>query len=361
MESRRSFFQDVAILSALAAAFAGEVEAQPAAKKTQEFWDEYFDEAERTDDRTSRGATGPTTLDPKKIANFLQGTDNGLRFSSDIANTELMAPPSPEKDVVVTVTPGVFRPSTDDHSRIQEARGSQVRVDWFQKQPLMNLVSPMAWAGLAAWSPNRNDPMTKKPKAAPLPPDLTGLNFRDPNSPDAPANNQVILMGGSGKMAVNVNAVRHNDKVDAALKATVDYSSIVAPYFGFAPLAIPALRAFTQLIGYLYHREYVLMNSVPVNIVATQDAGSNDGSANKVKMVSGQYLAVPDEHLDRLKSSMPQLRIDDTGWLVHQDSDKNAKPAERGADPKVPDATYMSMNVKVSLLSDAMKEKAKGA
>jgi hypothetical protein len=360
MDTRRSFFYDVTILSALAAAISREAEAQePYAKKTQEFWDAYFDEAERTDDRPRKEAA-TTTLDPKKIVNFLQGTDKGLRFSSDIAPTELMAPPPPEKDVVVTVTPGIFRPSSDDHSSIQKSRGSQVRVDWFQKQPLMNLVAPMAWAGLAAWSPTRSDPKTKKTGKPPIPPTLTQLNFRDPNAPDAPANNQVILMGGSGKMAVNVTAVRHNDKVDAVLKATVDYSSIVAPYFGFAPLAIPALRVFTQLIGYLYHRESILMNSIPTNIVATQDAGANDGSPTKVNIVSGQYLAVPDDHVDRLKGAiMSQLRIDPTGWLVYQDADTKVKPAERGADPRIPDATYMSMTVKVGLLSDAIKEKAK--
>jgi hypothetical protein len=360
MDTRRSFFHEAALLSVLAA-IGGEIEAQPSVKKAQDFWDAYFDEAERTDDRPRRDAAS-TTLDPRKITNFLQVTDNGLRFSSDIGSGELMAPPPPEKDVVLTVTPGIFRPSTDDHSSIQKSRGSQVRVDWFQKQPLMNLVAPMAWAGLAAWSPTRVDPKTQKvTAAAPIPPTLANLNFRDPNAPDAPANNQVILMGGSGKMAVNVTAVRHNDKMDSALKASVDYSSIVAPYFGFAPLAIPALRAFTQLIGYLYHREAILMNSVPVNVVATQEAMANDGSPTKVKMVSGKYLAVPDHHVDRLKDSMSQLRIDDTGWLVHQDADTKVKPAERGADKRVPDATYISMTVKVSLLSEAIKEKAKGA
>jgi hypothetical protein len=361
MDTRRSFFHDLTILSALAAAISGEAEIQnPAAQKTQDFWDEYFDEAERTDDRPRKEAP-TTTLDPRKIANFLQGTDKGLRFSSDIAPTELMAPPPPEKDVVVTVTPGIFRPSTDDHSSIQKSRGSQVRVDWFQKQPLINLVAPMAWAGLAAWSPTRIDPTTKKLGKAPIPPTLTQLSFRDTNAPDAPANNQVILMGGSGKMAVNVTAVHHNDKVDAALKATVDYSSIVAPYFGFEPLAVPALRAFTQLIGYLYHREAILMNSIPTDIVATQDAGLNNGSPTRVNMISGQYLAVPDDHVDRLKDAMSQLRIDPTGWLVYQDADTNVKPSERGADKRIPDATYMSMSVKVSSLSSAIKEKAKGA
>jgi hypothetical protein len=360
MNTRRSFFSDLTLLSALAAA-ASEAEGQSgnqhAAKQTQDFWDAYFEEAERTDYRTSRGDT-PTALNQKKIVNFLQSTDNGLRFSGDIAPKELLSPQ--EKNVVVTVNPGHFRPSTGDHGLVSKSRGSQVRVDWFQNQPIMNLVAPMAWSGLAAWSPERVDKTTKKPIAAPLPPTLTDLYFRDPNAPNAKANNQVILMGGSGKLAVNVTAVRINERVDAALKATVDYSSIVAPYFGFAPLAIPALKAFTQLISYLYHRESVLMNATPVGIVATQDAKALPGPVNRVNLVSGSYLAVPDEHVDELKSAMPRLRIDQ-GWLVHQDADKNVKPADRSLDPRVPDITYISMDVKVEPLSDVESRQAKGS
>jgi hypothetical protein len=52
MDTRRSFFYDVTLLSALAVAVSGDAQAQPSAKKTQEFWDAYFDEAERTDNRT---------------------------------------------------------------------------------------------------------------------------------------------------------------------------------------------------------------------------------------------------------------------------------------------------------------------
>ncbi len=359
MNTRRAFVQEMALLSALAAAAAEDTEAQnEAGRATREFWDGYFDIAERTDDRATRDSG--VRVDPRKIPNFLLGTNSGLRFSSDIKVGEMLEPPPPERDVVITLTPGVFRPSTDDHNAIQRSRGSQVRLDWFQKQPIMNLVAPMAWAGLAAWSPSRKDPATKKASAAPIPPDLTNMSFRDPNAPDAPANNQVILMGGSGKMAVNVTAVRKNDKVDAALKATVNYSSLAAPYFGFAPLAIPALRAFTELIGYLYHRESIILNSVPANIVATQTASNADTAPGKLKLVDGHYLAVPDEHVDRLNAAMSQLRIDDTGWLVHQDADKNLKPADRGMDPRVPDATYMSMNVKITLLSEAVAQKAKG-
>ena len=101
------------------------------------------------------------------------------------------------------------------------------------------------------------------------------------------------------------------------------------------------------------------MNAIPVEIVATQDAKALPGPVNRINMVSGSYLAVPDEHTPKLKDAMSQLRLD-SGWLVHNDADKNVKPADRSLDPRVPDITYVSMDVTIELLSDVQKRHAKG-
>jgi hypothetical protein len=65
------------------------------------------------------------------------------------------------------VNPAHFRPSSVDHKLSQRSSGSQVRVDWFQNQPIMNLVAPMEWSGLAAWSPGHTDPTISTRKLAP--------------------------------------------------------------------------------------------------------------------------------------------------------------------------------------------------
>jgi hypothetical protein len=356
MDTRRSFIEHAAFLSAVASLASMETHAEPSNEKMQDFWKAYFDEAERTDDRPTRDA-GVQELDPKKKVNFIQGTDKGLRFSSDISRTELLG--GDDNNVCITVNPGHFRPSTEDLALIHRASGSHIRVDWFQKQPVMNLIAPMAWAGLAVWSPQHTDPVTKKVLAAPLPPKLSDLDFRDPNAPDAPAGNQVILMGGTGKVAVTATAMRVNDKVQAVLNKSVQYASIVAPYFGFAPLSIPALRAFTDIFGYFYHHESILLNSLPIEIVASQHGKALPGSVTQVNMVTGDYLAVPAAHADKLKSSMTDLVID-SGWLVHKDADKKVRVELRANDPKIPDVTYISMNCTVEPLGDVVKRKAAG-
>jgi hypothetical protein len=209
------------------------------------------------------------------------------------------------------------------------------------------------------------DPKTGKQKVAvketagPTPPELKQLDFTDPNSPTAPVHNQVVLMGGSGRMALNVRGVSANGRIQAVLDKSVQYSSLIAPFFGFAPLAIPALRAFTTLLGAVFNHETVIMNSMPQQILATQDAKKNPHDTNSMKVVSGDYIAVPTNQAALLKGTFDQLRIVN-GWLVHQDSPKDMPVEQRAQDPKVPQVTYMSVSLNVQSLTDAQQAKAKG-
>jgi hypothetical protein len=378
MNTRRSFFQDAALLTALASLFESPSYAQePQDTKMSDFWDAYFEEAERDPSHVSRGANDEALLEPERKVQIIHATDSGLIYPDGIENKQLLA----EEDVVLTINPAHFRPAPDDHKAIAKSKGAQIRLDCVQTRPIMNLIAPMAWAGLAAWSAEQTtqtgmkvmdakanpvmDPktgqakVTVKTNAGPAVPDLKALDFRDTNDPNAPVHNHVILPGGSGRMALNVRAVSPNHRLQTVLDKSVSYSSIVAPFFGFAPLAIPALRTFTTLIGAIFNHESVIMNSMPYQVLATQDAVKRAHSSSSVKMIAGDYIAVPTKHAADLKDSMDKLRLVN-GWLVHQDGSKNLPPEMRAMDPKIPEVSYMSLSVTVQSLADAQKEKAKG-
>jgi hypothetical protein len=377
MNSRRSFFHDLALLSALAGIAEREGLAQAKDDKLSNFWDAYFEEAERDPNQISRGANDADLMDPSKKVELIHATDSGLIYTDSIDNKQLMA----ESDVVLTLTPAHFRPSPDDRRAISRSRGCQIRVDCIQTRPIINLIAPMAWAGLAAWSLDKTtqtatkvtdlqtnpviDPKTGKQKisvkttAGPTPPELAQLDFTDPNSPTAPAHDQVVLMGGSGRLALNVRGVSANNRLQGILDKSVQYSSLIAPFFGFAPLAIPALRAFTTLLGAVFNHESVIMNSMPQQIVATQDALKNPHDTSAMKVVSGAYIAVPANQTGDLKGSLDQLRVVN-GWLVHQDSPKDVPVEQRAQDQRVPRVTYMSVSLNVQSLQDAQMQKGKG-
>jgi hypothetical protein len=381
MNTRRSFFQDAALLSALAS-LAGEeafaqVQAQQHDPKVSNFWDAYFDEAERDPTHVSRGSNDAALIDPSKRVQLIHATDSGLIYPDGIDAKQLL----PDPDVVVTLNPSHFRPAPDDTKAIAKSKGCQIRLDCVQTRPIMNLIAPMAWAGLAAWSLDKTtysaskvsdlnanpvmDPKTGKQKivikasAGPAAPQLKDLDFTDPNAPGTPAHNQVILPGGAGRLALNVRAVSTNNRLQSVLDKTVSYSSIVAPFFGFAPLAIPALRAFTTLLGAVFNHEAVVMNSMPLQVLATQDAWKNPRDSSSLKIVSGDYIAIPINQAGNLKDSMDKLRIVN-GWLVHQDSAATLPPEQRAQDPKIPEVTYLSLSMTVQSLATAQQNKAKG-
>ena len=345
--------------------------------KLADFWDAYFEEAERDPNHVSRGSTDGDLMEPQKKVQLIHATDSGLIYPDGIDNSTLLS----DEDVVVTLNPAHFRPAPDDHKLISKSKGCQIRLDCIQTRPIMNLIAPMAWAGLAAWSVDKTsytatkvtdlkgkpviDPATKlqkialKMNAGPGVPELKSLDFQDPNAPNVPAHNSVILPGGSGRLALNVRGVSTNQRLQTVLDKSVSYSSLIAPFFGFAPLAIPALRALTTLLGAVFNHESVIMNSIPFQILATQDALKRVHPSNSVKMVAGDYIAIPVQQAANLKDSMDKLRIVD-GWLVHQDGDKSLPPEQRAMDVQIPEVTYMSVSVTVQALAAAQKEKAKG-
>jgi hypothetical protein len=374
MNSRRSFFQDIALLSALAGIAEQEGYAQAKDAKLADFWNAYFDEAERDPNQISRGSNDADLMDPSKKVQLIHATDSGLIYPDTIDPKQLMA----EGDVVVTVNPAHFRPAPADRRLISKSKGAHIRVDCVQTRPIMNLLAPMAWAGLAAWSlkdttytktlaSSSSAPISlssgkrvgSEKMTSPALGDMSQLDFKDPNNPNNPIQNQVILMGGSGRMALNVTGVSANQRVQTVLSKTVQYSSLIAPFFGFGALALPALKTLTTLLTAVFDHESVIMNSMPQQILATQDAAKNPHDSSAVKIVSGDYLAVPINQAPILKGNMDKLRVVN-GWLVHQDSPKDVPVEQRAQDPSVPPVTYMSVTLTVQSLQDAQAQKGKG-
>jgi hypothetical protein len=360
MNSRRDFFQDVACLAALAALVEESGDAQVKDEKVSDFWDAYFDEALGVKKEDTRKSSESPLIDPNRQVQLIYATPDGLRYPDTIGESELR---SDAKDVVVTFNPGHFRPAPDDYKAIARTKSSQVRVDWFQKQPIMNFLAPMAWVGLASWSmaTMKYDPQKKKDTVTKgLPPSLQELDFRDPNAPNAPIRNEVVLPGGSGQLAINVRAVKLNQRLHTVLDRTVRYSSIVSPFFGFAPLAIPALKAFTDLLGAVFSHEFVVMNTLPVQVLATQEAAKGPHNTGGVRIVGGDFIAVPANQTSELKSDFDKLRVED-GWLVHQDSSKNQRLEDRAKDDRIPPVSYVSLNLHIEPVEEVIRRKGSGA
>src|SRR5580693_8551089 len=98
MSTRRSFFEEIAMLSALVALAEEQGHAQSHDSKMTNFWDSYFDEASRDPTHVARGSTDDNLIDPNKKVQLIHASDSGLRYPDTIADSEL---PS-DSDVVLT-------------------------------------------------------------------------------------------------------------------------------------------------------------------------------------------------------------------------------------------------------------------
>jgi len=98
---------------------------------------------------------------------------------------------------------------------------------------------------------------------------------------------------------------------------------------------------------------------MPLQVLATKGARNGPHNSSSVKIVTGDFIAVPDNQTQDLKSDFEKLRVVD-GWLVHQDNNKNEPVEARAKDSRIPPVSYMSMGFTIEPLADVVKRKAQG-
>jgi len=109
---------------------------------------------------------------------------------------------------------------------------------------------------------------------------------------------------------------------------------------------VPALSTFTEMLSYWEDRTRFIMSGNLTHAVATQQALDDpDRDPAYIGLKSGDYLMVPQRHVDELAKALPNLDLVQ-GYLVAKDADPNLPLAER-AENSVPGITYASMHVTV--------------
>ena len=120
-------------------------------------------------------------------------------------------------------------------------------------------------------------------------------------------------------------------------------------------ISVPALSTFTEALSYWEDRTRFVMAGNLAHVVATQQALDDpDREATYMGLISGDYLMVPQKHVDELSKALPNLDLVQ-GYLVSKDADPNL-PLPQRAQGSVPNVTYASMHISV-LPSDTQLSK----
>jgi hypothetical protein len=339
--SRRNFLADAsmlglmsALLPELAAAQAesSQMAAEDLPHDSYGFWNGFFDSvnpnsANYGNKAASRGPQDQLP-DPAAQTQYLH-YDTGnkrLRYASDIQKTELL---DHDGDVSVNIALAQFRPANGELSQ----HPSQFRVDTTQIKPIMGIVAPLAWSAIASLNPDKAGQVS-----------MNQLGFKSPQATQG--TSRILLTGGTGKMAVNISRAAQASFFVKALNIMIQGAKIGTPILGIPAISVPALSSFSEMLSYWEDRTRFVMAGNLTTAVATQQAMDDpDREPSYVGLASGDYLMVPQRHVDELSKALPNLDLTQ-GYLVAKDADPNLPLAQR-AQTAVPGITYASMRVSV--------------
>lgn len=347
--SRRHFLADASALAMIAALVpelaAGQSSAPgaftttPGAFPTEDlphdsfsFWNGYFDSVNPYSKNYGVKAfsRGPADQlpDPQAQTQYLHydGENRRLRYASDIRREELL---DHDGDVAVSIALAQYRPGAGENN----LKASQLRVDTTQIHPLVNIVTPLAWSAIAAVSPNNAGKIS-----------LDALGFRSPQATQG--TSKILFTEGTGKLAVNISRAAAQSMFVKALNIMIQGARIAAPIVSLPAISVPALSTFTEALSYWEDRTRFVMAGNLTHAVATQQAIDDpDREPTYIGLKTGDYLMVPQRHVDELSKQLPNLDLIQ-GYLIPKDADPNLPLAER-AENSVPGITYASMHITV--------------
>lgn len=341
--SRRNFLADAsalgmitALLPQLATAQASAMQAPSSADDTPhdsyDFWNGFFDSVNPYSKTYGNKAAsrGPADQlpDPASQTQYLHyDTDKKkLRYASDIQREELL---DHDGDVGVSIALAQFRPGAGEAN----LKASQLRVDTTQVHPFVDIITPLAWSAIASINPNKMGQVS-----------LDALGFKSPQAMQG--TSKILLTRGTGKLAVNVSRANAESMFMKALNIMIQGAKIAAPIVSLPAISVPALSTFTEMMSYWEDRTRFIMSGNLTTAVATQQALNDpDREPAYMGLVSGDYLMVPQKHVDELAKALPNLDLTQ-GYLVAKDADQNLPLAQR-AMSSVPGITYASMHITV--------------
>jgi len=354
--SRRLFLADASALGMLAALLP-ELAAQSATSQEQatseedlphdsySFWNGFFDSVNPySPDYGSKAASrGPLDQlpDPKAQTQYLHFDSNAkrLRYATDIQKDELF---DHDGDVQVSVAIAQYRPGEGELN----LKASQLRIDTTQIHPFMNIATPLAWSAIAAIAPNMAGKVT-----------LDDLGFQSPQATQG--TSKILFTKGTGKLAVNISKAAQQSFFMKALNIMIQGAKAAAPLVSLPAISVPALSTFSECLSYWEDRTRFVMSGNLTTAVATRQALDDpEREAHYIGLVPGDYLMIPQRHVEELASAMPNLEMVQ-GYLVAKDANPNL-PLPQRAQTAVPGVTYASIKIGVVAAPESCSAKPGG-
>ncbi len=294
---------------------------------TYDFWNDFL--SSKTIPATKVPTGRSRDLDGNREAFFFHNGPNGLQPAVNISPSDLVS----DGDVNVSLNVAAFKPSDADRVTFESLQSAQLRLDFVQNVPVVDLVDTMAWTAVALLQPDKQKKM----------PAIQDLTF-DPATAWKKMQN-IVLPKGQGSWALNLYAQKADGFMSTLLQVLGKEIGRWTPVFGLPAVSTTALQSFNQFYGYFHSKPQYLFRSNPVPVFGTATSLKAGAASHGLPLRTGSYVLVPVEHCHELTDDRLKTLELNQGYLVPKGTDSQLVRDVAKNDLKT--VTYATLDVTV--------------
>jgi hypothetical protein len=267
---------------------------------------------------------------------FMHYDSDGFKNAAELDTSKLIT----DGDVAVSLNTSTIKIAPEDQKTFDRLQNAQIRVDVVQRTAIVPVIEAMAYTVVSGMMSLRQQLNPKLPK----PPAIQSVSV--PSDPAWQKMQNIILPGGEGRWALNLEAQKKDSLFCKVLQNVVKEGGLFAPMIGLPGIAMSALQSFNVIYGAIHAEPVQIMKSNPLRIFATQEAIQKTGapgSVTGIMMKTGQYILMPANQAptpDQLKNlTVMQDRIVPQNTKLTDLDDAAAETLK--------DVTYVTFDVQV--------------
>jgi hypothetical protein len=302
----------------------------------------------------SRGKGAITSDDAEPV--FLHFGSQGFNNAAELDSSNMVS----DGDVVVSVNTSAIKVAERDQATFDRLQNAQLRVDVAQKKSILPVIEAMAYTAVSGMLPSGQKKSSGSSGGSSKSGNSTAKssssgksggsgsvqNVAIESDPTWQKMQSIILPGGEGRWALNLEAQKKDSLFYKVMQLLVKNSGQFFPMIGLPGIAVSALQSFNVLYGAIHSEPVSIIKSPPIRVFATQEALQSTGApgaANGILLQSGTYVLIPANQAPD-SSDLKSLTVVQ-GRIVPQNT--RADQVDSAALDTLPDVTYVTFDVQV--------------
>jgi hypothetical protein len=279
---------------------------------------------------------------------FLHYSSDGFKNAAELDTEKLIS----EGDVAVSLNTSTLRLAPDDLATFDRLQNAQIRVDVVQRTAILPVIEAMAYTVVSGMLSVKAEMKPKKssggstPKSSSSGKPSSVQSISVDSDPTWQKMQNIILPGGEGRWALNLEAQKKDSLFCKVLQNVVKEGGQFAPMIGLPGIFLSALQSFNILYGAIHAEPVQVIKSNPLRVFATQEAiqkTGSPGSVTGIMLKSGTYVLIPAKQapaLDQFKNlAVIQGRVVPPKTTVVE--------LDEAAADTLKDVTYVTFDVQV--------------